>query len=53
MRSQFLPYCLPSIGEAEIEEVVVSLRSGWLTTGAKTAQFESSVPTSGRLVHWR
>lgn len=40
MRSQFLPYCLPSIGEAEIEEVVVSLRSGWLTTGAKTAQFE-------------
>lgn len=30
----------PSIGEAEIEEVVASLRSGWLGTGPKVARFE-------------
>jgi dTDP-4-amino-4,6-dideoxygalactose transaminase len=40
MRSQFLPYCLPMIGEEEIAEVVDSLRSGWVTTGPKTRRFE-------------
>ena len=37
----FLPFALPDIGEAEIEEVVRALRSGWVTTGPKTRQFES------------
>jgi dTDP-4-amino-4,6-dideoxygalactose transaminase len=37
----FLPFALPEIGEEEIAEVVDSLRSGWLTTGPKTARFES------------
>ena len=36
----FIPFNLPSIGEEEIEEVVATLRSGWLTTGPRTAQFE-------------
>ena len=36
----FIPFALPDIGEAEIAEVVDSLRSGWLTTGSKTQQFE-------------
>lgn len=36
----FLPFALPDIGEEEIAEVVDSLRSGWLTTGPKTKQFE-------------
>lgn len=36
----FLPFALPDIGEAEIAEVVDALRSGWLTTGPKTRQFE-------------
>jgi dTDP-4-amino-4,6-dideoxygalactose transaminase len=40
MRSQFLPYCLPLIGEEEIAEVVDSLRSGWVTTGPKVKRFE-------------
>ncbi|MFN7933629.1 MAG: DegT/DnrJ/EryC1/StrS aminotransferase family protein [Bryobacteraceae bacterium] len=40
MRSQFLPYCLPLIGEDEINEVVESLRSGWVTTGPKVKTFE-------------
>jgi len=36
----FIPFNLPSIDEEEIQEVVDTLRSGWLTTGPKTAQFE-------------
>lgn len=36
----FLPFALPDIGEEEIQEVVETLRSGWLTTGPKTRQFE-------------
>jgi dTDP-4-amino-4,6-dideoxygalactose transaminase len=39
-RETFLPFALPSIGEAEIAEVVDTLRSGWLTTGPKTHRFE-------------
>lgn len=38
MRS--IPFYKPSITEAEIQEVVDTLRSGWLTTGAKTKEFE-------------
>lgn len=38
--ADFLPYSLPDIGDEEIAEVVDSLRSGWLTTGPKTRQFE-------------
>lgn len=37
----FLPFSLPEIGEEEIEEVVRALRSGWLTTGPTSKQFES------------
>ena len=37
---KFLPFALPDIGEEEINEVVDSLRSGWLTTGPKTKKFE-------------
>ena len=36
----FLPFALPDIGEEEIAEVVDCLRSGWVTTGPKTRQFE-------------
>lgn len=37
----YLPFNLPEIGEEEIAAVVETLRSGWLTTGAQTATFES------------
>ncbi len=37
----FLPFALPEIGEEEIAEVVDTMRSGWLTTGPKTARFEA------------
>lgn len=36
----FIPYSRPVLDETEIEEVVDTLRSGWLTTGPKVAQFE-------------
>ncbi len=35
-----VPYHRPSIGQEEIDEVVRTLKSGWLTTGPRTAQFE-------------
>ena len=35
-----VPFHRPSIGREEIEEVVRTLESGWLTTGPRTAQFE-------------
>ncbi len=35
MHEGFVPFAMPDIGEAEIESVVETLRSGWLTTGPK------------------
>jgi dTDP-4-amino-4,6-dideoxygalactose transaminase len=37
----FLPFALPEIGEEEINEVVDTLRSGWVTTGGKAKRFEA------------
>ena len=42
MRSDFLPFSRPSISEEDIAAVVEVLRSGWLTTGPKTAEFEQA-----------
>jgi len=39
--ASFLPFALPDIGEEEINEVVDTLRSGWITTGPKARAFES------------
>lgn len=41
----FLPYNRPAVGEEEIAEVVETLRSGWLTTGPRTARFEQEFAT--------
>ena len=40
-RERFLVFGAPLIGEAEIDEIVASLRSGWLGTGPKVARFEA------------
>jgi dTDP-4-amino-4,6-dideoxygalactose transaminase len=40
VRRDFLPFNQPDIEQAEIEEVVDALRSGWITTGPKTKAFE-------------
>lgn len=42
-RRTFLPLSPPSIGGEEINEVVDTLRSDWITTGPKTRRFEESV----------
>ncbi|MBJ7600971.1 MAG: UDP-4-amino-4,6-dideoxy-N-acetyl-beta-L-altrosamine transaminase [Candidatus Nephthysia bennettiae] len=39
-RETFLPFALPHITQAEIDEVADTLRSGWLSTGPKTKRFE-------------
>jgi perosamine synthetase len=36
-----IPFYKPSIGQAEIDEVIDCLKSGWLTTGPKAKQFET------------
>jgi dTDP-4-amino-4,6-dideoxygalactose transaminase len=40
-QSVTVPFFRPSLTEDEIAEVVACLRSGWLTTGPRTRQFES------------
>lgn len=39
-RDTFLPFSKPTIRQIEIDEVVDSLRSGWITTGPKAERFE-------------
>lgn len=41
-RTEFLPFSTPDLGDAEINEVVDSLRSGWITTGPKVKRFEDA-----------
>jgi dTDP-4-amino-4,6-dideoxygalactose transaminase len=38
--SQFIPFAVPQIEEGAIQEVVETLRSGWITTGQRSFQFE-------------
>lgn len=38
-----IPFSPPDIGEEEIEEVVKALRSGWITTGPRTKEFEKQI----------
>jgi len=40
LREEFLVFGSPLIEEAEVEEVVRSMKSGWIGTGPKVAQFE-------------
>ena len=38
----FIPFARPDIGPAELEAVATALRSGWVTTGPKTKEFEQA-----------
>jgi len=40
MRKEFLQFSPPLIGQEEIDEVVASLRSGWITTGPRVERFQ-------------
>ena len=41
-----IPFSPPDISEREIESVVETLRSGWITTGPKTKEFEKQIAAS-------
>ena len=51
MRSTFLPFCRPSIDDADVAAVEAVLRSGWITTGPKTAELEDAVRTRTGAAH--
>ena len=38
-----IPFSPPDISETEIEEVISALKSGWITTGPKTKEFEKKI----------
>ena len=38
-----MPFCLPTIGQNEKEEILSVLDSGWLTAGAVTKRFEEAL----------
>ncbi len=38
-----IPFSPPDMSEAEIEQVAEALRSGWITTGPKTKEFERRI----------
>jgi dTDP-4-amino-4,6-dideoxygalactose transaminase len=41
VRAEYLPFAFPETDETEIEAVAEVIRSGWVTTGPKTHQFEA------------
>ena len=38
-----IPFSPPDMSEAEIQEVAEALKSGWITTGPKTKEFENLI----------
>lgn len=46
-----IPFSRPAFGEEEIAEVVDCLRSGWVTTGPRTARFEQEFATLAGVPH--
>jgi dTDP-4-amino-4,6-dideoxygalactose transaminase len=45
VRQDFLPFSTPTIEDDEINEVIDSLKSGWITTGPKVKRFEDAFRT--------
>lgn len=40
VRRMEIPFCKPDISEEEISEAAAAMRSGWITTGPRTKEFE-------------
>lgn len=45
-RCTFLPFALPDVDDAELQQISEALASGWVTTGPKTRQFETEFATA-------
>lgn len=43
MKLRNIPFSPPDMSEAEVQEVAEALRSGWITTGPKTKEFEKQI----------
>ena len=43
MKNRNISFSPPDIGREEIEEVIAALKSGWITTGPKTKEFERQI----------
>ncbi len=43
MNKKNIPFMLPDITQKEIKEITNTLKSGWLTTGKKTKEFEKKI----------
>lgn len=43
MKTRNIPFSPPDISELEISSVIETLRSGWITTGPKSKEFESRI----------
>jgi len=43
MPEEFLPFSRPSISQTAIDDVVACLKSGWITTGPRVAQFTEAL----------
>lgn len=38
-RAKFLPFALPDVDDTEVNEIIRTINSGWITTGPKALQF--------------
>ena len=38
-----IPFSPPDVGNEEIEEIIEVIKSGWITTGGKTKEFENAI----------
>lgn len=43
VRASFLPFTRPSVGQEEIDEIIDSIESGWITTGPKVEKFSADL----------
>lgn len=43
MKKRNIPFSPPDMGEEEINEVIDTLKSGWITTGPKVKEFEKKI----------
>lgn len=51
MSEEFLPFSRPTISQAAIDEVVECLKSGWITTGPRVANFTQALQTYFQAPH--